>query len=49
MRIYALAVEKPFGLTRLALPLMTLAQAKAAQESLASYGKSVLVVNTTAE
>ena len=49
MKTYALATEKAFGLVRLALPPMTLAQAQKAQQTLASYGKEVLVVNIQAE
>lgn len=46
---YALAVVKAFGLSRLPLPLMTLAEAREAQQTLAKYGKAVVVFNTKAE
>ncbi len=48
MKTYGLAIEKPYGLVALALPLMTLPEAESARDGLAAWGKIVLVINRAA-
>lgn len=47
-KTYTIAIERPFALIDLKLPLMTLAQAEKARDLLATYGKRVLVRNVGA-
>jgi len=47
--IYGLAIEKPHAITPLALAPMTLAQAESARDRLASWGKTVHVINLQAQ
>lgn len=47
-KTYIIAIERPFALIDLKLPLMTLAQAEKARDSFASWGKTVLVRNVAA-
>jgi hypothetical protein len=50
MNTYTLAIDGTHGVTDLALPLMTMVQAKAARETLAKLGKTgILIRNTAAE
>lgn len=48
MKTYGLAIEKPYGLVTLDLPLMTLPEAESARDGLAASGKTVLVINRAA-
>ena len=52
-KTYGLAIEKVYGLTLLKLPLMTLAQAKAARRKVKSLatirGINVVIVNRHAQ
>lgn len=49
IKIYGLAIEKPHTMTPLPLAPMTLAQAEAARDKLAFWGKTVLVINLQAQ
>jgi hypothetical protein len=49
IKIYGLAIEKPHAIQALPLAPMTLAQAEAARDKLAFWGKTVLVINLQAQ
>jgi hypothetical protein len=48
IKTYGLAIEKPHAITPLALAPMSLADAERARDTLAQYGKQVLVINLKA-
>jgi hypothetical protein len=45
IKTYGLAIEKPHSITPLNLSPMSLADAEKARDTLAQYGKQVLVIN----